>query len=165
MLIIVCGLPGSGKSFFAERLAARTGAILFSSDRIRIAMKASGQYAEEDKRAVYREMLRLSSMQLQSGHSVIVDATFYLQSLRDEFRQLAEDEHTPFALLHVKAEEDLVKQRLEKPRTESEADYKVYQKIKAVFEPVTMPCLVLESTDQNIDALLQQAETYLSKIL
>jgi len=49
MIIIVCGLPGSGKSFFAHRLAAKLDALHISSDKTRKEMKTLGHYTFTDK--------------------------------------------------------------------------------------------------------------------
>jgi predicted kinase len=62
MIIIVMGLPGSGKSYFAQRLAITINADYISSDRVRKTMMSSRTYSTKEKLLVYDEML--SQMQL-----------------------------------------------------------------------------------------------------
>ena len=61
----------------------------------------------------------------------------------------------------VEAEENIIGKRLSKPRTDSEADYQVYRKIKESFEPIKGPYLSLLSTNENIDEMLKKAVHYL----
>jgi predicted kinase len=57
MIVIVFGLPGSGKSFFASRLAKMINADYINSDMIRKEMFASSTYSEKEKAAVYNVMI------------------------------------------------------------------------------------------------------------
>ena len=56
MMIIVSGLPGSGKSYFASRLARKFEATYINSDLMRKKIEAQGRYAFDDKLNVYEEM-------------------------------------------------------------------------------------------------------------
>lgn len=55
----------------------------------------------------------------------------------------------------------MIRERLKTPRTESDADFTVYKKIKAQWEPLMQPHLVLHPTDNNIDEMLAIATNYL----
>ena len=57
MIVIVFGLPGSGKSFFACRFAAMINADYINSDRVRKKLFVSRTYLIKEKLAVYNEML------------------------------------------------------------------------------------------------------------
>jgi predicted kinase len=59
MIIIVLGLPGSGKSYFASRFAKLIHADYINSDRIRKSMFPARSYSEREKASVYNEMLEL----------------------------------------------------------------------------------------------------------
>ena len=64
-------------------------------------------------------------------------------------------------VIEIIADESLIKERVGKPRVESEADFKVYKIIQAEWEPVPEKHLILQSTDNNIDDMLQRAIAYL----
>jgi predicted kinase len=161
MIILVSGLPGSGKSYFAEKLAARIGAAYLNSDQVRIAMQASGKYTLEDKLSVYRQMAMETQKLINEKKKVVVDATFYRQDIRDLFFKLTENKRIPIRIINVTANEALIRERLKKPRKYSEADFAVYEKIRDEFEAITAPHLTLQSTDSNITSLLNKAIQYI----
>ncbi len=122
-----------------------------------------GRYSEEDKLAVYRQMLAITTSLLAAHHTVVADATFYKQAVRDLFANLARQQSVPINMILVQAEESLIKKRLLKPRKDSEADFAVYTLLRNQFEPITRPHLVLQSTDSNISEMLKEALQYLKR--
>ena len=161
---MVSGLPGSGKSYFASRLALRLGAHYITSDRTRKAMDRMGRYTFEDKLMVYEQMVVLARDALQLGNDMVVDATFYRQSFRELFFKLADEFHQPIYLMEVVADEAVVKERLLRPRRESEADYNVYLHIKSQFENFEEPHLVLQSVNGTADHNLEIALEYIKPV-
>lgn len=163
MLIIVSGLPGSGKSFFARRLSQRLDAEHINSDATRKAMNAMGRYAFEDKLIVYEEMAKKASERLREGKTVVVDATFYHHQMRDIFITLGTLLHTPVYYIEIQADEDLIRHRLSTPRADSEADYGVYEQLKLQHEEPGGNHLVLQSANDNIDQMLERAFSYIKR--
>lgn len=161
MIILVAGLPGSGKSFLAGKLAAKLGAVHLNSDRIRQELHATGKYSPEDKLAIYREMLMRTAALVEQRNDAVVDATFYNHYLREIFIRLADGYTTPLFVIEVTADEGLIRRRLQQPRTDSEADVEVYERIRDEFEEITMPHLILQSTNDNLDAMLTTAINYI----
>lgn len=162
MIIIVSGLPGSGKSFFADRLASKCDAEYLNSDKVRSEMKARGRYSVDDKLRVYTEMLNRTAILVGRGENVVVDATFYHHTMREMFLRLAHEYHVPVRVIEITADESLIKDRLSSPRQYSEADYSVYETVRDAFEEITMPHLILESTSNNIDLMLETAIEYIN---
>jgi predicted kinase len=154
-IVLVGGLPGSGKSFFASRLAETAGAIYLSSDKLRKAMAASGKYARADKLAVYRALALRTEEALKKNTWVVVDATFSHRVMRNIFLALATRLSVPGVFIWLYADEVLIKQRLSKPRQDSEADYTVYEALRDQCEAIDTPHTALESTSDNIDTLLE----------
>src|SRR4249920_2609436 len=85
MVIIIFGLPGSGKSYFASRLAKRIHADYINSDRIRKKMFPDGTYSEREKQSVYDEMLELMRRLMRQNKNAVLDATFYKEDIRKQF--------------------------------------------------------------------------------
>lgn len=161
MIIVVLGLPGSGKSYFASRLAARLRAEYINSDKVRKSMGSQGRYSLKDKLAVYTEMVKMTDRLLDENKVVVVDATFHLQSMRNLFLKEASKRLARIWFIHVKANEALIHDRLNKPRADSEADFKVYQDIRDQFQELTNHHLELESTNDNITSMLNKAIEYI----
>lgn len=161
MVIIVSGLPGSGKSYFAQRLAEAMDAVYLSSDRIRNSLQARGKYSLEDKMQIYRIMAELAVKHLNRGEWVVADATFYHHSMRDLFSGIAVRHHAHIAFILVMASEILSRRRLAKPREDSEADFGVYENMKLLFEPYANEHLELHSGTDNVSEMLAIATKYL----
>ena len=162
-LILVSGLPGTGKTFFADALSDALEADHYNSDRIRCKMDLRGKYDQASKEKVYTELLDKTYESLEEGHTVVVDATLYLDQLREPFIELAEQLEVPLFWMEIHASERIIRQRVEKARPWSEADFEVYKKIKATYEPLNFKHLVLESGEKSIEEMLESAILYLDQ--
>ncbi|MEO5603843.1 MAG: ATP-binding protein [Cyclobacteriaceae bacterium] len=161
MIVLVGGLPGSGKTYFASRLAKRIKAQCISSDKVRKTLHALGKHSLEDKLAVYKELVIMASSELKLSRIVVIDATFSHRDMRTILVELAKSLSQPLCLLWIYAAEDLIKKRIAGPRENSEADFKVYEKIRDQFQPIDIPHLTIESRDNNIEDMLKQGEDYI----
>lgn len=163
LIILVMGLPGSGKTYFARHLSERLGTRYLGSDQTRKEMNVMGKYSLQDRRGVYEEMLARVEEHLASGEPVILDATFYKEDLRLPFEILAKNEGIPLVKLWVEAPFDVIKKRVSAKREDSDADFSVYEKLAAGFEPPSTPYLKLISAQDNLDTMLAEAMQYLQR--
>lgn len=161
MLVVVYGLPGSGKSYFASRLAERLEATCLSSDALRKELVDEPRYSAEEKERVYENLFAKASAALHGGGSVVLDATFHTAARRQRVIQLADESGAALHWIEVFAAEPVLRARLAMDRPDSDADYVVHEKIKREFEPVTEPHLRLESTQSNLAQMLDGALGYL----
>jgi len=161
MVILVIGLPGSGKSYFASKLAGKIAAGYINSDRVRKNIPGRKTYSVKEKLAVYGEMLGQMKKTIKQNKNVVLDGTFYKKEVREIFRKEIEGKES-LDLIEIRADESLIRERLKKYRPDSEADFEVYKKIKKQWEPVDEPHLVLHSSDDNISSMLDKAEEYLN---
>lgn len=163
MIVLVGGLPGSGKSYFASRLAERTGFDYLSSDKVRKTIEASGKYNVADKLIVYKHLAELAEIFLKRSRSVIIDATFSHVIMRDVFYRLAGKYSVPCKFILVYADEEVIRQRLSRPRPDSDADFKVFELIKSQYEPVTTRHLLLQSGESNLSVMYRKALNYIKE--
>lgn len=158
--VLVCGLPGSGKSYFARHLSKVLPAAYLSTDMIRDEILEEKTYSTKEKTKVYNAMKKRMTEAHKQHHNVVTDGTFYKASLRQKFINLARDYSEVF-LIEVTAEENLVRERINRKRRNSEADYGIYQKIKKEWEEITVPHMTLKSTNDNLEAMLESAIQYI----
>lgn len=137
MLILIAGLPGTGKSTLAKALAKRLDAVHLNSDVIRKEILEERTYSEEEKKLVYNKLLEQVEKEIKNGKTVIIDATFYKKELREEAIEIAKRNNEEYCIIKCILDEKIIKERIERRVSEeSEADFEVYKKIKEQFEKI-----------------------------
>lgn len=156
-LVLIGGLPGTGKSTLARELAGRAGFEVVSSDVVRkelAGLEPSGRagadfgrglYTTEWNDRTYTECLRRAEEHLFEGRRVIVDASFREEARRRLFLDAARSWGVPGLLLICTADRAVVERRLRaRTRDVSDADVNIYQKAAAAWEepgPLTRQAL------------------------
>jgi predicted kinase len=124
LLLITCGLPGTGKSMLAQAIADRTGFEVVSSDVVRKAMAGltpaehryeafgGGIYSPESTEMTYARLLEHAQPLLLEGRSVILDASFIRRSHRKAAARLAADTGAQFVCVLVETPPQAVRSRL-----------------------------------------------------
>ncbi|MEQ9591121.1 MAG: AAA family ATPase, partial [Cyclobacteriaceae bacterium] len=151
--------PGSGKSFFASRLATLAKGEYLNSDQVRIKLFKKREYTEAEKELVYDVMFERAKKAHEEKSNLVIDATFYKQHLRQRY---LDELPGSVSFIEVVAQTKLVKKRLSMARAFSEADYKIYKAIKKEWEPFETKHLTLTSTNDNIGEMLDKAALYLN---
>ncbi|MDZ4200812.1 MAG: AAA family ATPase [Gallionella sp.] len=147
-LIVTHGLPGSGKTTFAQLALERLGAIRIRSDverkrlfglgALESSRKRGDIYGAEATRLTYARLLDGARIVLESGFPVIVDAAFLREDERAAFYALAREFKVPFAIAALDAPESALRKRLRQRRGDaSEADVAVLEKLLAANQPLT----------------------------
>jgi predicted kinase len=111
-LVLLCGLPGSGKSTAAARLASEMQAIRLSPDDW---MSALGMdlWDEDARDRIERQLWRLAQDLLRRGQRVILEFGFWLRSDRDEKRLAARELAVRVELRYLDVSIDELVRRLE----------------------------------------------------
>lgn len=91
LLVVMVGLPGSGKSHWARWLGATTGAIVLDKDVVKSVMVVSGEVDWKQSEAMAYEVLyALADDLLGQGKSVVVDSPGYYRNLQGRYAFIAE---------------------------------------------------------------------------
>jgi aminoglycoside phosphotransferase family enzyme/predicted kinase len=147
-LVLVGGLPGTGKSALAAAVADRLGCVVLNSDRIRKELAGlppqrgaavpygTGIYTPAWTERCYAELLHRARALLASGESVIADASWLSAQHRAAAAALAGDVSAELVQLRCTASEDLARQRMRDRRHGvSVADAEVARRMAADMAP------------------------------
>ena len=160
-LIIIVGLPGTGKTTFARELASVIGAEHLNSDIVRQVAGRRGHYDAVSKAANYNEMLTRTEEFLKKSKTVVIDATFYKNIFRKPYQLLGERYEADIKWIEIRADEEIIKERISKKRKYSDADFEVYKRIKEDYEPLSAAKLILWSDQLSVEEMVGQAKVYL----
>ena len=152
VLIVLCGVSGTGKTSVGGVLAGRIGAALVSTDVVRAAVAAdrglstamlqqyeAGAYSPEMNVAVYDEMRRRAQSHIEHGRPVILDGTHRRAADRQEALKLARELDVPALVVELRLSDDAALTRvLWREREKGDvADAEAYRRHVTEFEPVS----------------------------
>ncbi|HEX2551532.1 MAG TPA: ATP-binding protein [Nocardioidaceae bacterium] len=101
MLIQVCGLPGTGKSTLAARLADRRPVVLLRIDAIEAAMWRNGLTPDQTGIAAYSVAHLVALPHLERGQTVVADAVSAVGAARQGWRGTAEYTGVPLRVIET----------------------------------------------------------------
>ena len=160
MLVLVCGLPATGKSTVSRNIAGKLKATILSTDIIRKQLFSKPTYSSEEKRLIYKAMFLVAEYLLRSDRNVVLDGTFYKRSLRQKVYNVSKKTGSRLAVVECRATNNNIKRRMSRRSKRkndlSDADYEVYKKIRGEFEPINRKHLVLDtskSKQKNIEEI------------
>jgi aminoglycoside phosphotransferase family enzyme/predicted kinase len=146
-LILVGGLPGTGKSTLARGLAEQAGFCRIRSDVVRKELAGlsadeparspfgEGIYAPDWTERTYAECLLRTERQLFDGNRAVVDASFSAERWRREFLDLAARLAVPAVLVLCQAEPEEARRRLKDRQGDaSDADWSVHRQAAQKWE-------------------------------
>ena len=112
VLVVMTGLPCSGKSSVARAVARSTPAAYLSVDPVHGALDAFG-IDEWDPigKAPYAVVRRLAEVQLKVGVSAVVDAVNPFESIRSDYRHLAADQNADCVVVSTTCSDAVLHQR------------------------------------------------------
>lgn len=183
-LWIICGLPGTGKTTVASKLAQTLYIPALSSDLIRKKIFGlaphdnatgpvdQGIYSPGANENVYAHMLKTARQNILAGYSVILDATYRRSAHRRKVRCLAAESGAYIFFIECKTDRAHLYLRLrqrEKASSVSDARWHHLESIKTQFDPLNdipgRQHMVLDTTAAPDDCMRQIiVERYLHRM-
>lgn len=112
MLIVISGLPGTGKSAVAAELAARSESVYLSIDPIEDALLGAGlPRSWETGVAAYEAARRVAEQNLALGRSVVVDAVNDSEPARGTWRAASATAGTDLAFVLLTLDDEVEHRR------------------------------------------------------
>jgi predicted kinase len=168
MLILMAGLPGTGKSTLSRALAAELGGTTIDKDRVRAALfdPPDIEYSTEQDEFCMRVMLKVAGYLFRKSTSrkVFLDGRTF--SRHDQLRRAtgyANALGQPWRILECVCSEENARSRLEHDPAHpaTNRDFNLYLAVKARFEEITLPKVVI-NTDQPLEVCVELSKRALS---
>ncbi|HVO64123.1 MAG TPA: AAA family ATPase [Terriglobales bacterium] len=163
MIILMAGLPGTGKSTLAKALAAKLSGTILSKDTIRHAIfdPRDVEYSTEQDDFCMEIMLQAAAYIFQRDHNryIFLDGrTFSRRYQIDRAIDFAQHLSQPWRILECTCSDETAKTRLEQASDHpaGNRDFDLYQEVKCRFEPITLPKSVVD-TDTPVDECIASA--------
>jgi len=137
MIIVICGLPGVGKTTLAKEIAPLINAVILSTDKIRKELFSKPVYGRRERRLIYDVLILLAKYLDNTGINCILDATYTRERSRREIKKKLGLASKEIHIIECICPEDIVLSRLRQRKYDySDAYLSVYRKMKRIYEPV-----------------------------
>ena len=147
MIIIICGLPGVGKTTVAKGLAPLINAVILATDKIRKELFSKPMYGQRERRLIYDVMILMAKYLDKAGINCILDATFTRERSRREIKKKLGLASKDIHIIECICPEDIVLSRLRQRKHDySDADFSVYRKMKRIYEPVKVEHMTVDTS-------------------
>jgi predicted kinase len=168
LILMLIGLPGSGKSFFGRQFAEMFGAPLVSNDRLRYELFAQPTYSEEEQEVIQRVADYQIEELLKTHRSFVVDGGCETKLDRQKFEQWAKKHNYGTLIVWVQTDEQTSRMRSTKRNPKrpddvyspSIAESKWSELSKRFAQPVKEPYMVISGKH----AFSTQAKMVLRKL-
>ncbi len=171
MLIAMAGLPGTGKSTLAQSIAQAVSGIVLNKDIVRAALFPPDliEYSTEQDDFCMSILFQVATYMLQKNpqqYTILDGRTFSRHYQVRAIVELAEQLQTPLKVIECVCSDETAYKRLAKTTSDAHPadnrDYTLYLTIKARFEPIHEPKLVV-NTDLDFDHCLEECLAYIQE--
>lgn len=166
----MAGLPATGKSAVAQALASTLPGIVLDKDRARAALFPASEieYSVLQDDLVMDILRQVAAYILQRDrhrHVLIDGRPFAKRYQLEPWRALAAELDVPMRVIECACRDEIARRRLASDAARGDhvaanRDYAMYLRLKAGFEPIVGPKLVLD-TEQRLDECVESALAYL----
>ena len=173
MLIVMAGLPATGKSSIAVSLRTALGAVVLNKDEVRAVLFPAPvlDYSTTQDDVCMAAIYRAAAVIVETfpQQAVILDGRTFLRSyqIRDLMALAASVNTVPHIIECVCADE-IVKARLESDLARGEhpagnRTYALYAALKAAAEPIPLPRLLLDTGKTSLEECVSRCIGYLAR--
>jgi predicted kinase len=161
MIVLMAGLPGSGKTTLARELAARTAGVVLSKDEIRNAIfpPQDIEYSTEQDDFCQQVILETAAYLLKKDPSrfIFLDGRTFSRGYQiDQVVKAAAQLNQPWRILECVCSEETARRRLEQQAGEHPAgnrDYALYLEVRERFEEITLLKSVIDTEQPLLTCL------------
>jgi adenylylsulfate kinase len=165
MIVLMAGLPGTGKTALARELAARTSGRVISKDEIRhtLFMAEEIEYSSRQDDFCQQVMLETAKYLLQRNPALTVfldGRTFSRRYQIESVVNAAASLHQSWRILECVCGEEVARQRLEEQSGSGahparNRDFQLYLELRERFEAIDLPKTVID-TGETLAACVEK---------
>lgn len=165
MIVIICGLPGVGKSSLSAHLAPLIDAVVLSSDKVRKELIARPTYSKAEVKLIYNLISLIAKYLHNAGLNCIIDATFNREKLRKQFKRKLELPDKQVRIVECISQENIIIQRLmARKKGYSDADFSVYKRMKKNFQPIREAHITVDTSQLPLDTIARETANRISNV-
>lgn len=168
VMVVLVGLPGSGKSYFGNRLRERISIARVETDWIRKFIFRTPVYNAKENNILFKTCHMLLERLLTQGVDVLFDATNLVEANRERLYNISYKTDSRLILVKMEAPSDLIFQRLEQRRyhpdvqDNSDADWSIFRKMRSSFEPIRKDHFTVD-TSKDIGLVIEKVVREIKK--
>ncbi len=163
MVVLMAGLPGTGKSTLSRALASELGGTVIDKDQVRASLfsPADIEYSTEQDDFCMAIMLKVAGYLFRKDPArlIFLDGRTFSQKYQlKRATGFSEAIGQPWRILECTCSEETARQRLssDASHTAANRNFDLYLKVKASFEEIKLPKTVID-TDQSLEMCVQFA--------
>lgn len=171
MLVAMAGLPGTGKSTLAARLAAKLNGVVLSKDLVRAALfpPPTTDYTTAQDDLVLSAIFRAAEYLFCSRPErvVILDGRTFLRAYQvRDLIVLAQRLNQPLRVVQCVCDDTIAEARLERDvaaatHLAENRTFSLYQEVQIRAEPIAVPHLTLDTGELTLETCIERCLAYI----
>jgi adenylylsulfate kinase len=164
-LVVMAGLPATGKSTLARRVAAELGGVVLDKDEIRAALFPAEliEFSHRQDDFCMEVLFQTAGYLIrESGvRWLFVDGRpFGRRAQLERASRAAEEIGCHMKVILCQCSDETARQRLQEAHVAANRNWELYQRLKEEFEPIEMPHAVID-TEKPIEHSVAEALAFL----